>query len=70
MLVGALLALRLGVLIGTARAYPNKLWSYWLSPLVDLPVALRILQFTLRRRHRWRGRTYIRRKGGGFEPSA
>ena len=67
-LTGALLALRLGILIGVARAYPDRPWSYWLSPLADLPVALRILQLTLRRRHRWRGRTYVRRKGGVFEP--
>jgi len=69
-LTGALLALRVGVLVGTARAYPDRPWSYWLSPLADLPVALRILQLTLRRRHRWRGRTYVRRKGGVFEPLA
>lgn len=69
-LTGALLTLRLGVLFGIARAYPDRPWSYWLSPLADLPVALRILQFTLRRRHRWRGRTYVRRKGGVFEPVA
>lgn len=65
-----LLALRLGVLFGVARAYPKKPWTYWLSPLADLPVALRIVQFALRRRHSWRGRTYVRRKGGIFEPLA
>lgn len=69
-LTGAPLVLRVGILIGVARAYPNTPWSYWLSPLADLPAALRIVQFTLRRRHRWRGRTYIRRKGGVFEPSS
>ena len=65
---GSLLALRIGVLIGTARAYPARPWTYWLSPICDLPVALRILQFTLRRRHSWRGRAYIRQRGGGYEP--
>lgn len=69
-LTGALLALRLGILIGVVRAYPNRPGTYWLSPLADLPVAVRIIQFALRRRHRWRGRTYIRRKGGVFEPLA
>ena len=66
--VCALLALRYGVLVGTARAYPTRPWTYWLSPLCDLPVALRILQSTLRRRQSWRGRRYIRQRGGRFEP--
>lgn len=69
-LIGCLLALRIGVLFGLARAYPNRPWTYWLSPLLDLPVALRVIQCALRRRHRWRGRTYVRRKGGVFEPVA
>ncbi len=38
----ALVAVRLGVLFGTARAYRRLPWTYWLSPLSDLPVALRI----------------------------
>jgi dolichol-phosphate mannosyltransferase len=67
---GFLFAIRLGVLLGLRRAYPNRPWTYWLSPLFDLPVALRIIQFALRRRHSWRGRTYVRRKGGVFEPLA
>jgi len=65
---GSLAALRIGVLLGLARAYPKRPWSYWLSPLCDLPVTLRIIQFALRRRHSWRGRAYVRRKGGVFEP--
>jgi dolichol-phosphate mannosyltransferase len=65
---GLLLTLRFGVLVGLARAYPGKPWTYWLSPLCDLPVTLRVIQFALRRRHTWRGRTYIRRSGGRFEP--
>jgi dolichol-phosphate mannosyltransferase len=67
---GLLLSMRLGVLVGMARAYPSKPWSYWLSPLVDLPVVVRILQFAVRKRHVWRGRVYLRRKGGSFEPVA
>jgi dolichol-phosphate mannosyltransferase len=63
-----LLSIRIGVLLGTARSYPSRPWSYWLSPLADLPVVLRIIQLALRKRHSWRGRTYIRRKGGAFEP--
>lgn len=69
-LSGFLLMIRIGVLFGLARAYPTKPRSYWLSPLADLPVALRILQFALRKRHSWRGRTYERRKGGTFAPPA
>jgi dolichol-phosphate mannosyltransferase len=68
LVAGSLLAIRFGILVGTARAYPARPWTYWLSPICDLPVALRILQFTLRRRHSWRGRAYIRERGGRFEP--
>lgn len=67
---GFLLALRIGVLFGLARAYPERPWTYWLSPLLDLPVVLRVIQCALRRRHCWRGRAYVRRKGGAFEPIA
>jgi dolichol-phosphate mannosyltransferase len=66
--VGTLSAVRIAVLIGVARAYPDRPWTYWLSPACDLPVAIRIAQFALKRRHRWRGRTYRRRSGGRFEP--
>ena len=67
-LTALLSALRIGVLFGVARAYPNRPWTYWLSPLGDLPVVARIIQFALKRRHSWRGRSYIRRAGGTFEP--
>ncbi len=67
-LSGFLLTIRIGVLFGLARAYPTKPWTYWLSPLADLPVVLRIIQFGLRKHHSWRGRAYVRRKGGAFEP--
>ena len=66
---GFLTTIRAGILIGAARAYPARPWTYWFSPLADLPVALRIVQFTLRRRHTWRGRTYVRVRGGAFELS-
>ncbi len=58
-----LVALRLGVLSGTARAYQRRPWSYWLSPLCDLPVAYKLATSLLRRRHLWRGRV-IYRDGG------
>jgi dolichol-phosphate mannosyltransferase len=63
-----LLALRVGVLFGTARAYDRRPWSYWLSPLCDFPVAIRLIQSALSRRHSWRGRSYVRTSAGMFEP--
>ena len=55
-----LAAMRIGVLIGTARAYQSRPWSYWLSPLCDLPVAIELGRNTLKRRHIWRGRVLVR----------
>jgi dolichol-phosphate mannosyltransferase len=52
----ALLASRLGVIVGMARAYEQPPWTYWLSPVTDLPVAVRLILMWRRRRHRWRGR--------------
>ncbi len=57
---GALTAMRLGVLAGTARAYPARPWTYWLSPLADLPAAIQLWRSALRRRHEWRGRVVVR----------
>lgn len=65
-----LLAIRIGILFGVARAYTARRPSYWLSPLADLPVALRIIQFALRRRHWWRGRIYWRQRDGRFVSAA
>jgi 15-cis-phytoene synthase len=58
-----LVAMRIGVLCGTARAYPRSDWSFWLSSLADLPVALALWRSALARRHDWRGRTYVSEKG-------
>jgi dolichol-phosphate mannosyltransferase len=58
-----LLAVRAGILVGMARAYPSRPPTYWLSPLLDLPAALVLWRSALRRRHTWRGRTYQRHKG-------
>jgi dolichol-phosphate mannosyltransferase len=63
----AFLLIRVGVLRGVARAYQDRPWTYWLSPLCDLPVALKLLKSALTRRHSWRGRSYVRRPGGTFE---
>ena len=53
-------AMRIGVLFGTMRAYRHRPWTYWLSPLCDLPVAIQLLRSALRRRHIWRGRVLVR----------
>jgi len=50
---------RFGVLAGSARAYVQRPWTYWLAPLADLPVALALVAAALRRRHTWRGRTLV-----------
>ncbi len=64
LLTAVMVALRLGVLAGTARTYTNRPWSYWLSPLVDLPAAAALWASALRRRHSWRGRAIVRGAGG------
>jgi dolichol-phosphate mannosyltransferase len=58
-LEAAMLIGRLGVLAGTARAYPERPWTYWLSPVADLPVTIEIIRRSRRRTHRWRGRTIV-----------
>jgi dolichol-phosphate mannosyltransferase len=63
-LEAVLAACRLGVLAGMARAYVARPLTYWLSPLTDVPVAARLITSALRRRHRWRGRSYARRPLG------
>jgi dolichol-phosphate mannosyltransferase len=65
-----LLALRTGVLFGTSRAYDRRPWTYWLSPFCDFGVAVRLIQSALLRKHSWRGRSYVRRSAGIFEPSS
>lgn len=55
-----LLMLRFGVLAGMARAYEHPPLTYWLSPLLDGPVAVRLIQSALRRNHTWRGRRITR----------
>jgi dolichol-phosphate mannosyltransferase len=54
-----LAVVRFGILVGAARAYARRPWSYWLSPLLDLPVAAKLWASTLRRHHTWRGRALI-----------
>ncbi|MGE5302473.1 MAG: glycosyltransferase [Alphaproteobacteria bacterium] len=64
---GTLALFRLGILAGTARAYQPRPWTFWLSPLCDLPVAWKLFASAFAREHVWRGRVYVRRAGGGFE---
>jgi len=54
-----LTAARLGVLVGTRRAYGAVAPSYWLSPLCDLPVAASLWRSLLRGSHTWRGRRLV-----------
>jgi dolichol-phosphate mannosyltransferase len=58
-----LLMIRAGMLVGMARAYPSRPWTYWFSPVLDLPAALALWRSALRRNHTWRGRTNARQKG-------
>ena len=55
-----LVMLRIGVLVGMVRAYERPPVTYWLSPLLDAPVAVRLIQSALRRTHTWRGRSISR----------
>jgi dolichol-phosphate mannosyltransferase len=58
-----LLCARFGTLVGTARAYYDpRPWSYWFSPISDLPVALRLIVMSRRQTHTWRGRTFTSRR--------
>jgi hypothetical protein len=50
-----------------ARAYVARPWTYWLSPLLDVPVAYALQRSAMRHRHAWRGRTYRRVAPGRFE---
>jgi dolichol-phosphate mannosyltransferase len=61
---GILLAMRMSVLFGMARAYHRRPWSYWFSPLCDLPVTVQLARSAMQRRHVWRGRIVVR---GGME---
>jgi dolichol-phosphate mannosyltransferase len=53
-----LLAVRITLLLAFARAYRPRGIAFWLSPLADVPVALRLTWAVLRPSRSWRGRTY------------
>jgi dolichol-phosphate mannosyltransferase len=54
----ALLAVRWSLLGPLRRSYARRGPPYWLSPLADPAVALRLTQSALRPARTWRGRTY------------
>lgn len=56
-----LLALRLLMLGPMSVAFRPRGWGYWLSPLADLPVAIRLTWSVLRPTRTWKGRTYAAR---------
>jgi hypothetical protein len=51
--------MRIGVLAGARRAYVHPPATYWLAPLLDLPVLLRIAFVALQRQVTWRGRVLV-----------
>ncbi|GAC1629392.1 MAG: hypothetical protein NVS4B5_20420 [Vulcanimicrobiaceae bacterium] len=55
----ALALARVGVLVGTRRAYGAVSPAYWLALFTDLPCALRLVQATFARTAMWRGRTLV-----------
>jgi dolichol-phosphate mannosyltransferase len=54
----AFVAARWLVLVALARNYAPRGPGFWLSPLADLPVAVRLTWSVLRPGRTWRGRTY------------
>lgn len=58
---GALLLMRCGVAIGMKRAYRDVPSSYWLAPILDPAVVIKLWSSALTRTHSWRGRTVSRR---------
>lgn len=66
MLQALLLLFRLGVLFGVRGAYTRHRPTFWLSPLMDVPVMLRLLHAQFQRRFAWRGRVYARGRNGAI----
>jgi dolichol-phosphate mannosyltransferase len=50
---------RLGTLIGTSRSYASLPLTYWLSPLADVPVVIRIFSSWQTPDQMWRGRQLV-----------
>jgi dolichol-phosphate mannosyltransferase len=62
-----LLLFRVGVLFGIHSAYTGPAPSFWLSPLMDVPVVVRLLHAQFQRRLVWRGRVYSRGQDGAIK---
>lgn len=56
----SVLMMRIGTLFGIRRAYRNCDRTYWLSPLLDLPVAVRLFVSALKTHYVWRGQELVR----------
>jgi dolichol-phosphate mannosyltransferase len=54
----ALLAIRIGTLIGTRRAYERGGFGYWLSPFADLLAWFVVVRGAISPSREWRGRRY------------
>lgn len=55
-----LVAIRLAMQAALARGYRPRGIPFWLAPLVDVPVMLRLTWSAIRPSRTWRGRTYAR----------
>ena len=51
----ALLALRVLLLVASRHSFAERGVFYWLSPLADLPAAVRVVMTTIERPREWRG---------------
>jgi dolichol-phosphate mannosyltransferase len=60
-----LVALRLAMQGALARTYRPLGAPFWLAPLADVPVMLRLTWSTIRPTRSWRGRTYERPRSRG-----
>jgi len=63
-----LVAMRYGVAAGMSRAYRETPPTYWLSPLVDPAVCVKLWLSALRRHHEWRGRPIVRATSQSVSP--
>jgi dolichol-phosphate mannosyltransferase len=63
-----LLLFRLGLLAGIHGAYLRHSPTFWLSPLMDMPVFARLLHAQFQRKVAWRGRSYARGRDGTIKP--
>lgn len=53
-----LLAMRLGTLVGTSRAYEQRGMAYWFSPVADLLAWFVVVRAVVSPPRQWRGRQY------------